>query len=170
MGKGVIAYIALGSNIEPREGYLNNAIQALSEHQDIEVVNQSAVYETVPKGYTDQADFLNMVVVVQTDLDAHELLDVCQAIELDLKRVRKFKDGPRTIDLDILLFGAETIETDRLTVPHPRLHERAFVLFPLAEVAPGVVVPHLANGPNTVQELRDALPDSEKADVHRYLA
>lgn len=168
MSEKVTAYIALGSNIAPREGHLSAAIEKLASHPQIEIVKQSAIYETVPKGFANQEDFLNMVIAVATSLPVEELLDLCQAIELDLKRVRTIKNGPRTIDLDILMYGDTVVETKRLILPHPRLHERAFVLFPFAEVAADLVVPRLVGGTSTVTELRDALPEAEKADVRQY--
>lgn len=168
MSEKVAAYIALGSNIEPREGNLSTAIEKLASHPKIEVVKQSAIYETVPKGFANQEDFLNMVIAIETSLSVEALLDLCQAIELDLKRVRTIKNGPRTIDLDILMYGDAVVETQRLILPHPRLHERAFVLFPFAEVAADLTVPRLVGGTSTVMALRDALPEDEKADVRRY--
>lgn len=101
----------------------------------------SSIYETAPVGYTDQADFLNVVISVATELDAHELLEACQGIEHELGRVRDIRWGPRTVDIDILLYNNDNIETESLIVPHPRMHERAFVLIPLLEIAPAVVHP-----------------------------
>src|SRR5699024_9592520 len=96
---------------------------------------ESSIYETAPVGFIDQADFLNMVIEVETRLSPIELLDVCQEIELRLGRERVIRFGPRTIDLDILLYNQENLETERLSIPHVRMHERAFVLVPLAEIA-----------------------------------
>src|SRR5699024_3773735 len=129
-------YLALGSNIEPREKYLTSALEALNDHQQITIIKKSSVYKTAPVGYTDQADFLNMVIELATSLLPLELLDVCQAIEKQLDRRREIRFGPRTIDLDILIYNQENRETERLTLPHPRMHERAFVLIPLDEIAP----------------------------------
>lgn len=134
------AYIALGTNIEPRHTYLNEAITELSKYESIKVVDQSSVYQTVPVGYLNQADFLNMVIFIQTSLSSLELLDVCQTIEYKLGRERGIRFGPRTIDLDILVYNDEDIKTERLTVPHPRMHERAFVLVPLFEIAPNLTL------------------------------
>lgn len=135
------AYIALGSNIEPRQELLQMAISRLKQHEKIDVCKSSSIYETSPVGYVHQGDFLNMVLEVQTALDAENLLDVCQEIEQQLGRKRTIRNGPRTIDLDILLFNKENINTDRLIVPHPRMHERAFVLVPLNEIAPDMILP-----------------------------
>lgn len=154
--------IALGSNIQPRLDHLKNAVTAFKQNERIKVVATSPIYETVPKGYLDQEDFLNMVVHIQTELSAADLLAFCQSIEQDQKRVRTIKNGPRTIDVDILLIDEEIIDTSDLLVPHPRMHERAFVLCPAADIVGQWQVPHLNK---TVSALRDALPQAEKDDV-----
>ena len=154
--------IALGSNIEPRLGHLKNAVAAFKENEAIKVVATSPIYETVPKGYLDQADFLNMVMHIQTDLSAADLLAFCQSIEQNQKRVRTIKNGPRTIDVDILLIDEKVIDTTDLQVPHPRMHERAFVLCPAADIVGQWKVPSLSK---TVSVLRDALPQAEQDDV-----
>src|SRR5699024_3333627 len=129
--KMINAFIGLGSNIEPRVDYLRRAIKLLETHKEITVENVSSIYETVPVGYLDQGKFLNQVIKINTALSAIDLLDVCQNIERDLVREPTFEDGPRTIDLDILLYNQEYRQLERLKIPHPRLHERAFVLIPL---------------------------------------
>ena len=134
-------YISIGSNIEDRAQHLKDAIQALHTYGDVTVVATSSIYETAPVGYTDQADFLNVVIHVQTELDPIQLLTTCQQIEQEQGRVRDIRWGPRTVDLDILLYNEENIEMDNLIVPHPRMHERAFVLIPLLEIAPKVIHP-----------------------------
>jgi len=154
--------IALGSNIKPRLGHLKNAVTAFKENEAIKVVATSPIYETVPKGYLDQADFLNMVMHIQTDLSAADLLAFCQSIEQNQKRVRTIKNGPRTIDVDILLLDEKVIDTNDLQVPHPRMHERAFVLCPAADIVGSWQVPILGQ---TVASLRDLLPQAEKDDV-----
>src|SRR5699024_9732614 len=125
------AYIGLGSNIEPKEQYLLQAIEQLKSHKEISVTKISSIYETPPVGYTDQNTFLNMTLEIETSLKNIELLRACQAIEKNLDRERTIKNGPRTIDLDILLFNHEYRELDGLEIPHPRMKERAFVLVPL---------------------------------------
>lgn len=135
------AFIALGTNIEPREKHLNDALQLLSKNESIAIRKKSSVYQTTPVGYTDQADFLNMVIRIDTSLEALDLLDVCQEIELNLGRKRTIRFGPRTIDLDILVYNQENRQTERLIIPHPRMHERGFVLIPLKEIAPELVIP-----------------------------
>lgn len=134
-------FISIGSNVGDRLQYLKGAIEGLRSVEGVSVVRISSIYETAPVGYIDQADFLNIVVAVETTLAAHDLLTVCQQIENELERVRDIRWGPRTVDLDILLYNHDNIETERLVVPHPRMHERAFVLIPLVEIAPDVVHP-----------------------------
>lgn len=137
------AYISLGSNIEDRYTFLTNAINELNKHEKIEVVNVSSTYETDPVGYTEQNPFLNMVISVMTMLRPHELLAVCLKIELELGRKREIRWGPRTIDLDILLYNQENIKSKDLIIPHPRMSERAFVLIPLLEIASHLSYPWL---------------------------
>ncbi|MGM9986980.1 MAG: 2-amino-4-hydroxy-6-hydroxymethyldihydropteridine diphosphokinase [Bacillaceae bacterium] len=129
------ALIGLGSNIGNRLTYLKRAVELLHEHADIHVKNVSSLYETEPVGYTDQEAFLNMVVQIYTNLNPNELLAVTQSIELELGRERKIRWGPRTIDLDILAFNHENINSEKLIIPHPRIGERAFVLVPLKELS-----------------------------------
>lgn len=135
------AFISIGSNIGDRCQHLKDAIQALHSHEGVSVLAVSSIYETAPVGYTDQADFLNVVISVETTIDAHELLAVCQQIEQELGRVRDIRWGPRTVDLDILLYNHDNVETESLVIPHPRMHERAFVLIPLLEIEPTVAHP-----------------------------
>ena len=131
-----IAYVGLGSNLGDREAIIRAAVEALPG-----VVAVSQLRETDPVGVTEQPAFLNGAVVLETDLSARELLDLLLAVERRLGRERRERWGPRTIDLDLLLFGAETIDEPGLTVPHPRLHERRFALEPLAELDPELTVP-----------------------------
>lgn len=135
------AFISIGSNIGERHVYIEGAIQALGERTDTMVEKVSSVYETAPVGYTDQADFLNVVIYIRTELSAADLLITCQDIEQALGRERTIRWGPRTVDLDILLYNQEQIETETLIVPHPRMAERAFVLIPLVEISPDIVNP-----------------------------
>ncbi|PYI50254.1 2-amino-4-hydroxy-6-hydroxymethyldihydropteridine diphosphokinase [Paenibacillus flagellatus] len=128
------AYIGLGSNLGDRERYLLEAVRALDGHPDIEVVRCSDVYETEPVGYADQGAFLNLVAVVATKLDPGNLHAHMKRIENDLGRVRTIRNGPRTVDLDLLLMDGVYLDTPELIVPHPRMWERAFVLIPLQDV------------------------------------
>jgi 2-amino-4-hydroxy-6-hydroxymethyldihydropteridine diphosphokinase len=124
-----------------RIDYLTGAIEKLNEHEKVKVVNVSSVYETDPVGYTEQSAFLNIVLSVITKLYPHELLEECMKIETELGRKREIRWGPRTIDLDILLFNQENIDTKELIIPHPRMSERAFVLIPLLEIASDLSIP-----------------------------
>lgn len=162
-----LSYIALGTNIEPREDYLKQALELLANHEDITIDKQSSIYETAPVGYLDQAHFLNMVIRIQTSLNPIQLLDACQEIERQLGRERTIHNGPRTIDLDILAYNKENIQTDRLTIPHPRMGDRAFVLVPLGEIAPDLSIP-FNNGPSLVNDLLNDLPNEDKNDVLKW--
>ena len=131
-----IAYLSLGSNLGTRDQYLKQAIQGLCASKRIKLIDFSSIYETEPVGFTEQPNFLNMVVKVETDFSPFDLLDQCLSVEKFLGRKRILRWGPRTIDLDILLYNQENIETEKLMIPHPRMLERAFVLVPLAEIDP----------------------------------
>lgn len=134
-------YIALGANLGDRKTTLNSAVRRL--HDLGEVTAVSSIYETDPVGFADQPPYLNAVVELSTDLSPFALLSGLQAIELVHGRERSFQNAPRTLDLDLLLYGEREIDTPQLTVPHPRMHERAFVLTPLVEIAPAVTIPGL---------------------------
>ncbi len=136
------AYVGLGANLGDRERTLRAAVDALAAEEGIEVVSVSTLRETEPVGVGEQPRFLNGAAELETTLTARELLDRLLALEQRFGRVRiPGEHGPRTLDLDLLLYGDEVIDEPGLTVPHPRLHERRFVLEPLAELAPGLVVP-----------------------------
>jgi 2-amino-4-hydroxy-6-hydroxymethyldihydropteridine diphosphokinase len=136
------AYVGLGANLGDRERTLCAAVDTLAGEDGIEVVAVSALRETEPIGVGEQPLFLNGAAELETTLTARELLDRLLAVEQRFGRVRiPGEHGPRTLDLDLLLYGDEAIEESGLTVPHPRLHERRFVLEPLAELAPGLRVP-----------------------------
>lgn len=131
-----VAYLALGSNLGDRRAAIDAACAALDAHEAIEVVARATPIETAPMYLEEQPTFLNICVCVHTTLTPHELLDACLAIEAQLGRIRRVDKGPRTIDIDIVLFGDVMLEDARLTIPHPGLLERAFVLDPLLEIAP----------------------------------
>ena len=131
-----VAYVGLGANLGDREETIRAAVAELPD-----VVAVSPLRETDPVGVTDQPQFLNGVAALETELAPRELLDVLLAIERRLGRERRERWGPRTIDLDLLLYGDAVIDEDSLKIPHPRLHERRFVLEPLADLAPKLVVP-----------------------------
>lgn len=134
-----IAYLSAGSNMGDREAYLREAAIRLNSLPGTELDRLSSIYETDPVGFEDQAPFLNMVFRFRTSLGAEALLEACLGIEAEIGRVRTVRWGPRVCDLDILLFNDENMETEKLTVPHPRMHERAFVLVPLLETDPGML-------------------------------
>lgn len=140
-GSLVTAYIGLGSNLGDREKHLNRAVEMLENTSGVKVTKVSVYFNTAPVGYTKQPDFLNAVAELETSLTAYELLGICGSIEKALKRERIVHWGPRTIDLDILLFGNLVLNDVSLTIPHPRMLEREFVLKPLNEIAPERIHP-----------------------------
>lgn len=135
-------YIGLGSNLDQPILQLNRALASLKALPDTQFVSVSRFYHTAPVGLIDQPDFVNAVACLKTTLSPHGLLDALHAIENTQGRIRVQKNGPRTIDLDLLLYGEEVIAEPHLTIPHPRLHTRAFVLVPLLEIAPELVLPN----------------------------
>ena len=135
------AYIALGTNLGDRLANLHAAIRSLPP--EIKVLAKSHVYETPPWGYEDQPAFLNMIIKAETELEPKSLLKYLKQLEVELGREQNFRWGPRLIDLDILFYDNLVINTPLLVIPHPRLHERAFVLVPLADVAPDLIHPIL---------------------------
>ena len=137
------AFVGLGANIGPREVTLLRAVDLLAEADEVDVLEVSALRETEPVGVVEQPAFLNGAVRIETSLAARELLEALLGIERMLGRVREERWGPRTVDLDLLVYGAETIDEPGLTVPHPRLHERRFALEPLAELDPELAIPGL---------------------------
>lgn len=158
----MIAYIALGANIGDREEYLRKAVQEIQKKG--KVLSYSSLYETEPVGYANQGWFLNAAVGIEISLAPEELLFFLLSIERELGRIRTHRNGPRTVDLDILFFGTQVIETKNLEVPHPRLHERAFVLVPLREIAPHVIHPKTQK---TVQEILLELPEQEEVRLYK---
>jgi 2-amino-4-hydroxy-6-hydroxymethyldihydropteridine diphosphokinase len=143
-----LAYVGLGANLGHREASIRRAAELIAARR------LSTIYETEPWGGVEQPDFLNAVGEIETDVGARALLDRLLEVERELGRVRDgTRWGPRVIDLDLLVYGAETSDVPTLTLPHPRLHERLFVLLPLAELAPDLVVP----GRGTVADLLSKL-------------
>lgn len=143
MKESTIAYIGLGANLGKRDATIEEALRLLGEDDRTSVLGSTVPIETEPVGYEDQPRFLNAAANLATTRSPRELLELLLSIERALGRVRGEgpRYGPRTIDLDLLVYGTETIDEPALVVPHPRLHERRFVLEPLAELDPELVVP-----------------------------
>jgi 2-amino-4-hydroxy-6-hydroxymethyldihydropteridine diphosphokinase len=155
-------YIAFGSNVGDRRANLRQALASLFEHA--RVIGCSALYATEPVGYLDQGWFLNGVARVATKLGPREMLTQLHAIELSLGRERRIRNGPRTIDLDILYWGSTVMDEEGLTIPHPRAHERLFVVAPWSDLAPDLVLP--AAGGKTLAQLREKLAGSAEVVLH----
>ncbi len=136
-----LAYLGVGANLGSREETLQRAVELLQEADGVDVVAVSQLRETEPVGVVDQPRFLNGAVAVETTRTPRELLDLLLGIERSLGRVREERWGPRTIDLDLLVYGSEVVDEPGLRVPHPHLHERRFALEPLAELDPQLEVP-----------------------------
>jgi 2-amino-4-hydroxy-6-hydroxymethyldihydropteridine diphosphokinase len=137
----VRAYIALGSNLDNPVAQVRAGAQALGKLSGTRLVHCSSLYRTAPVGVTDQPDFINAVCAVDTSMPAGVFMRALLDIEQSHGRQRDIPGGPRTLDLDLLLYGDQVCHEPGLTLPHPRLHERAFVLYPLSEIAPGLSIP-----------------------------
>ena len=135
------AFIGIGGNIGDAVAQVREAISSLNDIDDSTLVAASSLYRTAPVGFLDQPDFINAVAAIDTALSPHDLLAALRAIEQRHGRVREFKNAPRTLDMDLLLYDDAAFSDETLTVPHPRMHERAFVLAPLAEIAPEALIP-----------------------------
>ncbi len=161
MAEVVTAFLGLGSNLGEREEHLRQAVHRLDEAPELTLTAISSTYETEPVGKLDQPPFLNLVLRLETDLEPHALLALCQAVEASLGRVREEHWGPRVIDIDILLYGRLRVNEPDLVIPHPEMPHRAFVLVPLGELEPG------ARGPEGEPVVADlALLDA--SGVHCY--
>jgi len=153
-------YLALGSNIGNREDHLKEAIKKLTGEAIIKVTNISDLYETEPKYYQNQTEFYNIAVEGQTNLTCTELLSACKKVESEMGRdFGQFRNGPRIIDIDIIFFGQMVFTTDTLTIPHPRMDERRFVLQPMLDLAPDFVHP-LKN--KSIAALYEKCPDNDQ--------
>lgn len=135
------AYVALGANLDDPAATVRAAFAALANLPDSRIVHCSSLYRTAPVGIADQPEFINAVAELETSLAPEALLDALLEIEQRFGRIRAERNGPRTLDLDLLLYNDQYLDLPRLTLPHPRLHLRAFVLQPLAEIAPDLVIP-----------------------------
>jgi 2-amino-4-hydroxy-6-hydroxymethyldihydropteridine diphosphokinase len=151
------AYLSIGSNLGGRVENCVIAVARLSRSRDVDVLGVSSVYETEPWGKSDQPDFMNVVVELDTEMAPRALLEACKEIEEVMGRVPGERWGPRVIDLDILLYEDRVLQDEDLIVPHPRMHQRRFVLQPLAEIAPGALHPLLKK---TASELLEDLGGS----------
>lgn len=136
-----LAYLGLGANLGDAKRIVSEVMLELGRLRRTAVTGRSSLYRSAAIGYEPQPDFINAVVRVDTELDAEDLLDELQSIEKAHARERSFRNAPRTLDLDLLLYGEAKISTRRLTVPHPRMHQRAFVLRPLLDLDPGISIP-----------------------------
>ncbi len=155
-----IVYLALGTNLGDRPANLRAALKALLS--EVKVITESKVYETPPWGYENQPAFLNMAVKCETNLEPESLLKRLKQHEVQLGREQSFRWGPRLIDIDILFYDNIILKSESLTIPHPRLHERAFVLVPLAEISPDFIHPVLKK---TINEL---LAGVNTDDIHPH--
>lgn len=158
------AYLGLGTNMGDRIEYISKACEILEQNNHIFKVKKSKLYETKAWGYTNQADFLNMCVEIETDLNPNSLLKVCQEIEQKLDRKRIIRWGPRTIDVDILFFNDIILEANDLLIPHPRIKERAFVLIPLIDLNNTLCVEG-----KTIKEHLNSLSDKEREEVKELI-
>jgi len=156
----LLAYIGLGSNLNGPKEQIEKALRVLSETKDIILLSVSSFYQSKPLLDMPGPNYLNVVCKIETELSAIDLLNFCQEIEENQHRVRKIKWGSRTIDLDILLYGDQILATKRLTIPHPEMINRAFVLLPLSEIEPGLKLPLLGS-------LKDLLEGIESSDVEK---
>ena len=139
------AYIAIGSNLAEPMKQVIAAWDEIANLPKSKLIQKSSLYVSEPLGYKDQPDFVNAVVLLETELTPHELLSELQSLEDLHERVRSFPNAPRTLDLDIILFGNLEINDSHLIVPHPRMHERAFVIFPLQEISANISIPHIGD-------------------------
>ena len=151
------AFIALGSNLGESEEIVRQAIAALAGLPRTQLVLASSLYRSAPLGHTDQPDFINAVAELSTALAPLDLLAALLALEQQFGRERAFRNAPRTLDLDLLLYDARIIAEPGLAVPHPRMHQRAFVLAPLVEIAPGCVIPGIGPAADWRERCKDQL-------------
>ena len=147
------SFLSLGSNLGDRLDHLSKAVTALAKQPKIKVLKVSSVYQTKPVGGPEQDDYLNAVVKIQTELSAHELLAVTQSIENNEGRVREVRWGPRTLDIDVLTYDDLISADDKLTLPHPRISERAFVLVPFFEIDPQATISGLGKVADLYQQI-----------------
>ena len=150
-------YLGLGSNLGDRISNLKRAVEGLEKTGEISLLSSSSYYETKPAGFEAQPKFINMAIKIETSLHPVKLLDTVKKIEKEIGRAESFRWGPRNIDIDILLYGDETVKEPELEIPHPRMEERAFVLVPLSEIGGDAKHPLTSE---TVEEMRAKLQDT----------
>jgi 2-amino-4-hydroxy-6-hydroxymethyldihydropteridine diphosphokinase len=148
-----VAYVGVGSNLGEPLRQVRDALDELDHIPHSRVVKRSSLYQSAPTGFDDQPDFINAVAQLETGISADRLLDELQEIEARHGRQRSFANAPRTMDLDLLLYGNAVLKTDALTLPHPRMHERAFVLKPLLEISPDVAIPGVGLAKESLKNL-----------------
>jgi 2-amino-4-hydroxy-6-hydroxymethyldihydropteridine diphosphokinase len=146
-------FIGLGSNLDNPQQKIKDAIHLINEIDDVNITATSSLYETPPVGFLNQPNFINAVVQISSSINCNELLLKLFDIERIFGRVRREKNGPRTLDLDILLFDDLVLESESLTIPHPRMHERLFVLIPLLEISPIIQIPKYGSANNLISGL-----------------
>jgi len=157
-------YIGLGSNLGNKAENLARALLLIQAIEDIHINKVSSLYQTAPWGKTDQEDFINQVIAIETKISPLDLLHRLQEIEIKLGRQRDVQWGPRIIDLDVLLYGRETIDLEELKVPHPYLLQRLFVLIPLQEIEPDLVFP---NGSTIMEVLNRVIDSADVSDIRK---
>ncbi|MBM3240031.1 2-amino-4-hydroxy-6-hydroxymethyldihydropteridine diphosphokinase [Candidatus Poribacteria bacterium] len=157
-----LAYVSFGSNLGNKLQNINRGLQLVSRNPSITITKKSSLYETEPVGYENQGWFLNGVIEIETNVSPHKLLSLLKKVERIMGRKRRIRWGPREIDFDILLYNQRCIDTPGLIIPHPRMHERGFVLAPLVEIAPQVIHPILKK---SAQQLLAELADSKSVKV-----
>ncbi len=156
-------YLSIGSNVGDKKQHLDKAVKLLQNHDQITVTAVSSFYQTEPQNYMDQDWFVNAAVKLETSLDPMDLLDTLKQLETDLdKEGKPFRFGPRIIDLDIIYYGGAVFKTERLEIPHPRMHERCFVLVPLCDIGADAIHPTLNM---TSNELLDRIEEQETQKV-----
>lgn len=158
--KSNLVFLSLGSNLENRQENIKTAIKKLKKLGAITAI--SSIYETEPVGYKNQNNFLNLALKLETGLLPAELLKETQKIENEMGRIRKIKDGPRNIDIDIIFYNNKIINTEKLTIPHPKMHQRKFVLLPMKEIA-GKTIHPIEN--KIISELLNKINDNHKIEI-----
>ncbi len=176
--ESVVCYVALGSNLGDSASHIMDGLQALANHSDIDFLNTSLFYQSKPHGPQDQPDYINAAVEFKTRLNPEALLDELQKIENENGRVREGVErwGARTLDLDLLFYGDETIKTKRLTVPHPRICERVFVLYPLRDLLSATTTEQAIENPkglkisdkSTLNDCIANLSEEDKSEIKEY--